>query len=132
MAEKRALSINPDINFKKYDLFYLPETAEKISQDYYEQQLAEIAVQEDIEALALTTRAGLASAAYAVTGARALRTAMLLGVTVHMLAGILGLLAVLILTVVDAGELLTPGNLLLFELAWFIPGLLITEWTRSI
>ena len=33
---------------------------------------------------------------------------------------------------VDAGYLLTPGNLLLFELIWMIPGLLITEWTRSI
>ena len=30
VAEKRALSINPDVNLKKYDLFYLPETAEKI------------------------------------------------------------------------------------------------------
>jgi tRNA A37 threonylcarbamoyladenosine dehydratase len=30
VAEKRALSINPNINFKKYDLFYLPETAEEI------------------------------------------------------------------------------------------------------
>lgn len=30
VAEKRALSINPDINFTKYDLFYLPETANEI------------------------------------------------------------------------------------------------------
>lgn len=96
------------------------------------QQLAEIAVNEENEVLALTTREGLAGVAYAVTGARALRTASVLGVTVHLLAGILGLLTMLVLTVVDAGYLLTPGNLLLFELAWMIPGLLITEWTRSI
>lgn len=35
-AEKRALSINPNINFKKYDLFYLPETAEKIDLTQYD------------------------------------------------------------------------------------------------
>ena len=29
-AEKRALSINPDVNIIKYDLFYLPETADQI------------------------------------------------------------------------------------------------------
>ena len=96
------------------------------------QQLADVAVDGENEVLAMTTREGLAGAAYAVTGARAVRTASVLGVTVHMLAGILGLLTMLVLTVVDAGYLLTPGNLLLFELAWMIPGLLITEWTRSI
>ncbi len=36
VAEKRALSINPDINFKKYDLCYLPETAEEIDLDKYD------------------------------------------------------------------------------------------------
>ena len=35
-AEKRALSINPKINFKKYDLFYLPETADKIDLNQYD------------------------------------------------------------------------------------------------
>ena len=35
-AEKRALSINPNINFKKYDLFYLPETAEEIDLSKYD------------------------------------------------------------------------------------------------
>ena len=36
VAEKRALSINPDINFKKYNLFYLPENAEEIDLDKYD------------------------------------------------------------------------------------------------
>lgn len=36
VAEKRALSINPKINFKKYDLFYLPETAEEIDLTQYD------------------------------------------------------------------------------------------------
>ena len=35
-AEKRALSINPNINFKKYDLFYLPETAKEINLSEYD------------------------------------------------------------------------------------------------
>lgn len=96
------------------------------------QRLAEVKANNDNEALALMTQGGLPSFAYAVTGARALRTATVFGVTIHLLAGIIGLLTMLVLTVVDAGYLLTPGNLLLFELAWMIPGLLITEWTRSI
>ncbi len=34
-AEKRALIINPDVKIIKYDMFYLPETAEKINlKDY--------------------------------------------------------------------------------------------------
>ena len=94
--------------------------------------LATVVPDPDHLALALTTREGLAGAAYAVTGARALRTATVLGVTVHMIAGILGMLSVLVLTLVNAGYLITPGNLLLFELVWLIPGILITEWTRSI
>ena len=37
-----------------------------------------------------------------------------------------------LLTVLDARELLTPMNVLLYELVWMIPGLLLTEWTRAI
>lgn len=83
-------------------------------------------------ALALTTRSGLAGAAYAVTGARALRSASVLGVVIHMLGGILGLAMMIALAVVGAEELLTPFNILLYELIWMIPGLLITEWTRAV
>lgn len=35
-AQKRALSINPEINVKKYDLFYLPETADQIDLEEYD------------------------------------------------------------------------------------------------
>ena len=88
--------------------------------------------EEDAPALALTTHEGLAGAAYTVTGSRALRSASIAGVTVHMLGGILGLLMMLALAIVGAGQLLTPANILLYELIWMIPGLLITEWTRSV
>ncbi|MCD7755907.1 MAG: hypothetical protein LUJ09_06220 [Firmicutes bacterium] len=94
--------------------------------------LAARTLEEDAPALALTTGEGLAGPAYAVTGARALRTASILGVTVHMLGGILGLIIMLVLTILGADHLLTPANLVIYELIWMIPGLLVTEWTRSI
>ncbi len=81
---------------------------------------------------ALTTQDSLASFSFAITGGRALYTSTTLGAIVHILGGILGLLIVLVLTVVHGDNLLTPTNLLLFELVWSIPGLLITEWTRNI
>ena len=83
-------------------------------------------------ASALTTRDGLASMAYAVTGARAVRSASLAGTVVHMLGGILGLVMLAILAILNASYLLTPVNVLLYSAIWMIPGLLITEWTRSI
>lgn len=81
---------------------------------------------------ALTTQDNLASSAFAITGGRAIYTAGKLGAIVHILGGILGLVIVLALSLVHGGSLLTPSNLLLFELVWTIPGLLITEWTRNI
>ena len=38
----------------------------------------------------------------------------------------------LVLAVLGEAALLTPSNLLLYELVWMIPGLLITEWTRTL
>lgn len=88
--------------------------------------------EEGSPALALTTREGLAGCAYAVTGARAVRTASIAGVAIHMLGGISGLVIMLILALVGASFLLTPMNVLLYGLIWMVPGLLITEWTRAI
>jgi Cu+-exporting ATPase len=87
--------------------------------------------EEEATALALMTKEGLLGMSFAITGARALRTASIFGVTIHMIAGILGLLIVALLAVVGAEHLLTAENLMLFELLWLIPGLLITEWTRN-
>ena len=96
------------------------------------QELAQVQIPEGTPALALTTRDGLAASAYAVTGARALRSASIAGVTVHLMGGILGLAMLVLLAVLDAGFLLTPMNVLMYQLLWMIPGLLITEWTRSV
>ena len=86
----------------------------------------------DKVALALTTHDGLAPTAYAVTGARALRTACTLGLILHMLGGILGMLIMLTLAYLGSAELLTPVNVLLYQLVWMVPGLLFTEWTRTV
>ena len=111
----------PEIPFQAGDNW--EETREKLN-------AAE--VDADAPALALTTRDSLAGAAYAVTGARALRSASVLGVVIHMLGGILGLAMMIALAVIGAEELLTPSNILLYELIWTVPGLLITEWTRAV
>lgn len=90
------------------------------------------AVRPDPEArtLALVTREELISAAYAVTGAKALSTACWLGVIIHTMGGVLGLLIMLVMAILGNTELLTPTNILLYQLVWGVPGLLVTEWTR--
>jgi hypothetical protein len=82
--------------------------------------------------IALTTKDGLAPKAFAVTGARVLRSALKVGVAVHMVGGIIGLLAMLALAWVGPQNILTPSTILVYELIWMIPGLLITEWTRTL
>ena len=86
----------------------------------------------DAPAIALATRGGLAQRAYAVTGGAALRSAWRAGAAVHILGGSIGFLAVAILAVQGSLFLLTPYNLLLYGFVWMIPGLLMTEWTRSL
>jgi len=86
----------------------------------------------DAPALALATRDDLASYAYAVSGAQALRSSSRLGVFVHLVGGILGLLIMAVLAFLGTTELLTPTHILLYQLVWLVPGLLITEWTRTV
>ena len=82
--------------------------------------------------LALSTREELVSTAYAITGARSLRKATKLGVIIHLIGGTLGLVIMLALGYIGSTELLTPTNILLYQLIWAVPGLLITEWTRVV
>ncbi len=95
-------------------------------------QLEQKQPQEDTVSALLVTKQGLAPFAYGITGARALRTASWLGLVVHMLGGALGLAIMLTLVLLGALHLITPVNVLAYQLVWIIPGLLITEWTRSI
>ena len=85
----------------------------------------------DRPALALATRESLATYARSVSGARALRTACRLGIAIHMVGGILGLAIMATLTVLGALDLLTPVNVFAYQLVWMIPGILISEWTRT-
>ena len=86
----------------------------------------------DAQAAMLATQDGLAPIAYGVTGARALRTACNLGVALHIVGGVLGMGVVLTLVLLGAMHLLIPVNMFLYQLVWAIPGLLVTEWTRSV
>ena len=87
---------------------------------------------EDAAALAMTTQEGLAPMAYAITGARALRKAWSLGLAIHMVGGILGMLIMLALAVLGSTHLLTPLHVLVYQLVWMVPGLLVTLWTRTV
>ena len=86
----------------------------------------------DSSILAISTGNGLAPIAYCVTGARTAKKACTAGVIVHMIGGIVGIAMMVVLAVLGARELLTPLNMLLYQLVWMVPGLLITEWTRTI
>lgn len=79
---------------------------------------------------ALTVQEGLPPFAFAITGARSLRSCCNLGLAMHILAGVLGIVIVALLTLVEGSQLLTPVNLLLYQLAWCVPGVFITSWTR--
>ncbi len=96
------------------------------------QALAQKRPPEEATAVALLTREGLAQKAFAITGARVLKSSLHLGAIIHILGGGLGLVAAAILTWIGALELLTPANLLVYSLIWMIPGWLVTQWTRSI
>lgn len=95
-------------------------------------ELAQREPEETARTLALTTRDGLAGMAYAVTGSRALKSATMVGAAIHLIAGVLGLVIMLVLAIIGAYDLLTPTNILLFELIWMLPGLLVTQWTRLV
>ena len=87
---------------------------------------------EEQQTLLMTTALGLAPVAYAVTGARALRTTSRMGTVLHIVGGSIGLAIMVLLVVLGALELLTPANMFLYQLVWMIPAILFTEWTRSI
>jgi len=96
------------------------------------QELRSVEPDPEMPALALMTKPGLAPMAYAVTGARVLRTACRLGVAIHLLAGLLGIAMMLVLTWFGSLHLMTPANMFLYELVWLVPALLVTEWTRAV
>ena len=95
-------------------------------------ELAKHQADPDTIALALTTEEGLAGLAYAVTGSRALRSSCITGTVLQILAGVLGMGIIAALLLIGSEDLLDPVNLLLYQLAWMVPGWLISEWTRAV
>ncbi len=87
---------------------------------------------EDDPVVALLTKPGLAPKAFAVTGARVLKSALRMGAAITMTGGILGLLMMAALAWVGGMDIITASNILLYELIWMMPGLLVTEWTRTL
>ena len=95
-------------------------------------ELAAFQPDPELVGAALTTQSNLSSAAYAVTGAKALYTASRLGMWLSIFAGVVGLLIMAVLAYLGDMQLLSPFNILLYQLVWLIPGLLLTEWTRTV
>ena len=92
--------------------------------------LAELKPNREVPAAVLTTQPELISLAYGISGARALRTASFLGLAIHIAGGLLGIAIMLTLTLLGEIDLLTPLNVVLYQLVWSLPGILLTEWTR--
>ena len=80
----------------------------------------------------LTTQSDLTAVGFGVTGGRTLGIASYLGLIVHIIGGIIGVATILFLAISGNMQLLTPLNVLLYQLFWSIPGLILTEWTRLI
>ena len=87
---------------------------------------------EDAQPIALVAKPGLAAKAQAVTGALALKGAAKAGAGIAITGGVVGLLIMAALAWVGGVGYLTPVNILLYQLIWLVPGLLVTEWTRHI
>ena len=75
---------------------------------------------------ALMARDSFLGFAAAVTGGRQLRRTVHSAVMVSLLSGILGMILLFVLTYLDAVEAASAVNLLLYQLLWQIPSLLIT------
>ena len=86
----------------------------------------------EADVLALITRDDLLSTAYAITGSMSLHRATIVGTVVGLIGGIVGILIMLALSYLGSTQLLTPARVLLYQLAWMIPSLLATEWTRVV
>ena len=95
-------------------------------------ELREKQLSPEKDILAIATTDSLAAAAFCVIGARTAKRACTAGVAVHMVGGILGIAMIAVLAILGERDLLTPANMLLYQLIWTVPGILITEWTRAI
>ena len=93
-------------------------------------QLRQAELPEEATSLLMTTKEGFAPVAYGISGARSLKTASFAGLIVSMAGGVLGLAMMVMLVLLGAMQMLTPINMLAYQLVWLIPGWIITSWTR--
>lgn len=70
--------------------------------------------------------------AMAVTGARALRTAVLWGALIALVSGLMGMVIMTALTCLGAQETMSLVNIGLFQMIWAVPGILLSGWPKSI
>ncbi len=75
---------------------------------------------------ALMSRGNFASFAAAVTGGRLLRRTVHWAVVVSVLSGLIGMLLMLLLTYLNAADAASAGNLLLYQLLWQVPFMILT------
>ena len=93
-------------------------------------QLRQTQLPEDAQSLLMTTKEGFAPVAYGISGARTLKSTSLTGLIVSMVGGVVGLAMMAALVVLGGMELLSPLNMLAYQLVWLVPGWIITSWTR--
>lgn len=75
---------------------------------------------------ALMSRGNFASFAAAVTGGRLLRRTVHWAVVISVLSGLIGMLLMLLLTYLNAADAASAGNLLLYQLLWQVPFMILT------
>lgn len=113
-----------------YDLFRVKPKRLQFPMLQERFRITDTVIPEKSPALMLTIRNHLAAKAYCISGARSLRSSVIVGTVFHIAAGALGLLAAAAIAFLGNSELLTAGTVLLYNLLWLIPGFIITEWTR--
>lgn len=70
--------------------------------------------------------------AMVVTGARALRTAVLWGTLIALVGGLMGMVIMTALACLGAQETMSLVNIGLFQMIWAVPGILLSGWPKSI
>lgn len=123
----RDFLVTPDYLRYKYgipaDNFIYPSVKERL-------RLSEQDLTDHGEQGALLLKDSFAAFAHTVCGGRTLRTCVQIGTAVDLVAGIAGLVLMILLLWLDAMATASVFNLALFLLAWALPGLLLSRWTR--
>lgn len=93
-------------------------------------RLSEQKLTEDGRQGAILTKDSFAAFAQTVSGGRTLRSCVQAGTVLALLSGVVGFLLMLLLLSLNAMKTASVFNMTLFLLAWALPGLLLSQWTR--